>query len=379
MIRSLQACRAAAALLVVLLHTSRGIFALPKYFDCKPLGEVFYFGTAGVDFFFVLSGFLIAHVHGGDVGRPGRLRAYLWKRLTRVYPAYWAALLPLIPVFFLAPHLGMGPEREPSVILSSLLLLPRLDTAFVLGVAWSLPYELFFYALFAALIASRRWGAVVCGAWLALVAVAVVDPFVAGPWAFVASLYHLHFLGGVLLALALKRGTVPAPRLVAVAGAAVFLAAGMFDVYVRPLGAHGRVVGYTTGSVLILAGLIEAERSGRLRVPGPLVFLGDASYSIYLVHFPALSVMAKVVKAVHLDAWVPAPLLFGLLAGGSVLAGCVFHLAIERPLLRLLRGPHPTASRVPEAPTVRWWRTGGPAVPASVPEDARQEARQAAA
>jgi exopolysaccharide production protein ExoZ len=88
MLNSLQACRAAAAILVVFYHTSHGIFRLEKYFGHKPFGPVFDFGFAGVDFFFVLSGFIMIHVHAGDIGQPRMLAAYLWKRFSRIYPAY---------------------------------------------------------------------------------------------------------------------------------------------------------------------------------------------------------------------------------------------------------------------------------------------------
>jgi peptidoglycan/LPS O-acetylase OafA/YrhL len=73
MLKSLQACRAAAAILVVLYHTSHGIFRLPRYFEHKPFGPVFDFGFAGVDFFFVLSGFIMMHVHAADIGRPSAI------------------------------------------------------------------------------------------------------------------------------------------------------------------------------------------------------------------------------------------------------------------------------------------------------------------
>ena len=82
MLRSLQACRAVAALLVVLFHASVGIFNLPKYFGCKPFGPVFDFGFVGVDFFFVLSGFIMVYVHAADFGQPRALGAYFWKRVS---------------------------------------------------------------------------------------------------------------------------------------------------------------------------------------------------------------------------------------------------------------------------------------------------------
>ncbi len=111
----------------------------------------------------------------------------------------------------------------------------------------------------------------------------------------------------------------------------------MLQVYLRPLNILEHVLAYGAASVLILAGLIEAERCGRLYPPRWLVFLGDASYSIYLVHFPALSLLAKVAQRLWLDTWLPSPLLFCLLAAAAVGAGCLFHIAVERPLMNLVR------------------------------------------
>lgn len=337
MLRSLQACRAAAALLVVLYHTSEGIVALPKYFAARPFGPLFAFGGAGVDFFFVLSGFIIAHVHAGDIGRPERLRAYLTKRLTRIYPTYWAVLLPLIAVFLAVPSFGKGHERNPLVMLCSLLLLPLPGGEPVLVVSWSLCYELFFYLLFAVLIASRRWGGALVLAWLTVVGARMGGTLDAFPWTFLGGPYQLEFLAGILLALALKHYTIPGPRCLAACGVALFLLTGMVEVYVRPLSMSEHVLGFMGASVLIMAGVIQAERSGLLHAPAWLVFLGDASYSIYLVHFPALSVLAKVAQKLRLDSWMPSPVLFCLLAAAAVGVGCLFHVAIERPLLTLMR------------------------------------------
>src|SRR4051812_18041777 len=87
---TLQALRGAACLLVVVLHTA-GVEA--KFgLRFAPLRPVQWFGYAGVDLFFVLSGFIIAATPRADLGRPRRLPAYLFRRAWRIYPTFWAVL-----------------------------------------------------------------------------------------------------------------------------------------------------------------------------------------------------------------------------------------------------------------------------------------------
>lgn len=348
MIRSLQACRCLAGLLIVLHHTSNGIFALPKYFDGKPFGNVFDIGEAGLDYFLVLSGFVIAYVHGKEIGRLDRVWSYVRKRVTRVYPTYWVVMLLLVPVFFIAPQLGMGYERDPSTIVCSFLLLPHPNHGPILGVAWTILYELFFYAVFAVLIANRRWGVAVVAVWFAaIVAARFYAPLATFPYLYATSVYHLRFLAGMLLALAVRRGlSLPVPRLLACAGAVWLLASALVNAYGGGWNLFEPILGYTPSCVLLMIGLIDAERAGMVRMPALLVHLGDASYSIYLVHFPALSVLAKVAKLVYADAWLPLPLLFGLIAVGAVAVSYVFYRAVECPLRRYFQ----ERRGVPDAP-----------------------------
>lgn len=324
-----------AALLVVLFHTSGGIFALPKYFDSKPFGNFFDFGFAGVDFFFVLSGFIMMHVHADDLGNPRALGAYFWKRFTRIYPPYWAVLVAVIPVYFLVPHFGLGFEREPNVIARSIVLFPHPDWHMTLGVAWTLVYEVFFYLLFGLLILDLRLGIIVFVGWTACVL--AHSSFPTFPLNFVFSHHFIRFLAGIGVAMVLRRWEIPCPRLVATVGAAVFLATGMGDAYAGPLTPNLQAMGYTVGSALMLAGLVQAERSGLIQPPRILVYLGNASYAIYLVHFLALSLLAKLVKATQLDLYVPGPILFCTLAIGAVCIGCAFHHLIEHPLHRFTK------------------------------------------
>ena len=330
MLNSLQACRAVAAILVVLFHASGSIFALPKYFGQKPFGLLFDFGFAGVDFFFVLSGFIMMHVHAKDIDQPRAFGSYLWKRFSRIYPVYWIVLAVILPIFFLIPHFGVGHEREPWIILRSVFLVPNSDNQMVLSVAWTLVYEVFFYLLFGLLILSRRIGLSVIVTWTGLI--------FAYPWleshlsSFVCSTMNLRFLAGVCVALILARWRISMPRLVAMLGAVVFLNTGLFEAYDGALSPWAQCAGYTLGSVLMLAGLVQAERSGTLQTPPWLVYLGNASYSIYLVHFLGLSLLAKLAKAAQLDVYIPGMVLFCLHVIGAIALGCLFHHAVEQPI-----------------------------------------------
>jgi peptidoglycan/LPS O-acetylase OafA/YrhL len=96
---------------------------------------------------------------------------------------------------------------------------------------------------------------------------------------------------------------------------------------------------YGFSATLCALGLMELERTGKLRVSQLLSFLGDASYSIYLVHQPAISLMAKFLYPLWLRMKVPLIVPFMLMAVGSVALGVLVHLFVERPLLRLVRTP----------------------------------------
>ncbi|MEK7867266.1 MAG: acyltransferase [Planctomycetota bacterium] len=331
MIHSLQAARAAAAILVLLFHASGSIFAKSKYWGAEPFGDLFDFGHAGVDFFFVLSGFIIAYAHRGDIGRPERWPSYAWKRFRRIYPPYWVITALLVPVFFFRPDWGVGHEREADTILCSFLLVWH-PPGPVLGVAWSLCNEVLFYAAFLAFIAGRRIGLVVFAVWLLFI---LLPP---GPRPFpldlLGDLRHVQFFLGMLGAAVYVRRTVPAPRLVALLGAVVFLGAGVVETYTRWLGASALLVAYGVGSLGVVLGLAEAERSGGLRVPRMLSFLGAASYAIFLAHVPALSLIAKLAVAAGVPTRLHHGAAFVIVVVLAILAGVAFYLVVERPLLK---------------------------------------------
>ena len=134
----IEAGRGVAALLVLGVHARDHLFK--NFGQSVPLGDLFVFGHAGVDFFFVLSGFIILYVHAKDIGRPHRLSHYLQRRFTRIYPFYWAALLLTLAVMSVSKA-----QIFPSFfhVVSSVLLIP-LSGDPVIPVAWTLQNEVTF-------------------------------------------------------------------------------------------------------------------------------------------------------------------------------------------------------------------------------------------
>jgi exopolysaccharide production protein ExoZ len=353
MLNSLQACRALAAILIVVCHTNDGIFGLPKYFGAKPFGTFFDFAPAAIDFFFVLSGFIIMYVHTADIGKPRAFAGYLWKRYSRVYLFYWVVLAAVLPVFFLAPQLGGGYERDPDVIVRSILLLPHPQNQMIVSVAWTLVFEMLFYLLFGVLVLDKRLGVAIFIVWTAgILAYPSIEAF---RWSFVCNNMHLRFVAGVCVCVIFQNYRIPAPRLVAASGVALFLTLGMVEVF-HGLSSWIYIAGYTLSSALIIAGLGESDRSGLTQAPKWLVSLGNATYSIYLVHFLALSVIAKLCKASQLDQYVPHIPLFFLHVAGAVGVGCMCHHWIEVPLYnwskQFFRGVNPPPVLATEAAEV---------------------------
>ena len=335
-LRTIEMLRAIAALLVVMFH-AQGLFGLRT--GKTPFGGLFVSGYRGVDLFFVISGFIIAHVHARDVGRPWRLANYAFNRAARIYPAVW--IMTLFAASLYAVGYGGADKADKLAgwsVTASLLLLPQVGDALV-SVTWSLKYEMFFYVVFAVLIVNQRAGLVVLGLWQAAVLVVSAawptEPL--GMEGYYLRSLCLEFSVGIACAWCVGRPLLVARMHLAV-GQWLLLALGLsgfgYGLYIAEY-ADWAGVPCALGAGAIIVALILLEQSGRIRVPQGLVVLGGASYSIYLVHFSVITVLAMALAHARAIPLSNAVFLAG--AAISVAAGVAFDRFIDQPIQRALR------------------------------------------
>jgi peptidoglycan/LPS O-acetylase OafA/YrhL len=344
---NLQVLRGIACLAVVAYHVAGVEAGYELYFS--PLRPALWGGYAGVDLFFVLSGFIIATVSRPDLGRPAQLPRYLFRRAWRIYPTFWAAFVPAAVVYLVfAPEPLVRTDR-PAELVDIVLLLPQPTVPRVIPVAWTLSYELMFYAAFAALFVLPRRAAVplLVGWAAAVVAAAAVgadpgDRFARLP----VSPFVLEFLAGALVAWCPVRlsGRAAAGLVGAAAVWVAAASAALFDPDPNwlPTTTHWRVVAFGPPAAVLVFALTGWERAGgRLRWKR-LAAVGDASYSVYLLHGSLLMVGWQFTLRVgwgHLRVPHAAWLAFLLAAG--VLPAMAFYRWVERPLLNLVKRKRP--------------------------------------
>ena len=297
------------------------------------------FGAVGVDVFFVISGFIIATTTLGQSG----VRAagdFLWRRFCRVAPIYWLLSLPILV------GMARGGTLSPEVAASTFLFWPfsGLEMTFpALGPGWTLCFEMLFYAGFGLAMAGGKrvgWGLV--GAYAAMLAAGLV---VAAPvLRFWGAPIVLEFLLGVGIASVWRRaprGTGPWAVGLALVGFGLTLVVGyggIDDVRALndPWNGLRRVVTWGLPSALLVFGVVRMERTDA--APGRLeraaAFMGDASYSIYLTHVLVIRALGRLFESGMVAA--PGDAVVGLTVVASLAAGVVVHLAVERPLLRLM-------------------------------------------
>ena len=332
----MQAGRGIAALLIVVQHVAYNVGNSPRYWHRQDIFRALAGTALGVEFFFVLSGIVIWMAHHQDFGRPASVASFAWKRIRRIYPLYWIVFVPWMAlVFHTFPH--YDPESHNAVDYISNMLLLHLRSAHTdMAIAWTLFHEILFYLVFACLILSQRLGIAVFAVWLA--------GAVWSPWAtpspmaeFYFSPVHMLFALGMGVAWLLSRQAFRMPRTLFASGCILFLISmvlawpfGDGTTWVRLLAGFASAVG--------LAGAMELERQGRLRVPAPLAFLGDASFAIYLANYPVLAIAAPGVFHAAMRFHVPlAPCMLLLFLVGTT-AGCCLHVFVEKPLLRWMGG-----------------------------------------
>jgi peptidoglycan/LPS O-acetylase OafA/YrhL len=251
---------------------------------------------------------------------------------------YWIALGLMAPLVFL------GVVDDAPDILADLLLLPQ-HQAPLLGVAWTLQHELLFYLVFGVAILNRRLGIALFGGWL-LVMVGGCLRASGVPWApdsllwdFVGAPFHLQFLAGIGVAYAVRADCVPAPRAFLLAGIAGIVGTAVLEDMglISYLGLASQAL-FGGFAACAIAGMATAEREGTLNAGGTAVLVGEASYSIYLVHFPAIAALRAVLIGSGAIHAVPGVVVMMALAVSGVIAGVALHLVAERRILIWLRG-----------------------------------------
>jgi peptidoglycan/LPS O-acetylase OafA/YrhL len=333
--------RACAALLVVFAHDF-WFFKDERGF--APFDSLFKDGGKGVDLFFVLSGFIITYIHAADWGRPERIANYVFNRLARIYPLVW--IMSTLAIFVYLAGFG-GAQKAYKVVdawgyIASYLLLPQKGDALV-GVTWTLKYEIFFYFLFTFCLIRRGLGAGLIVVWqLAVAAVALAGISYHDIWGgFYLRPICVEFGIGMLCALfvmdRLRRGPLPfgVPLAACLLGAATFIGEGLRETYFggEPSELVGALV-FGGSAALIIASLVLLEASERLAVPDWLVKVGDASYAMYLVHYSVIGLSVALIGKKHLPV---NNLVCLAVAALAIAAGLLFNEYVDQPLQRRLR------------------------------------------
>jgi peptidoglycan/LPS O-acetylase OafA/YrhL len=325
-----------------------------------PIAPALAYGSYGVAFFFVLSGFVLTW----STRTPIPPTTFWWRRFARIYPSHIVALFLAIPVFYsLAPDTGQWWVKPFSVgilLLSVFLLQGWSNNPTILfsgnPAAWTLSCEAFFYALHPAFI--RIFGKVARrGAFVTIACVTIVMfAYRAGLWMWphswlagwpVPVVRLSEFAIGIGIALAMTAGwrTRIKPIYCYVGFAAllafVLYAPGRLDGF-----APVRIFLHFTNEWIIVAFAVTIASVASRDVQGArsllrsriFVRLGEWSYAFYLIHATIIYGMREVL-GVRPPSWKNL-LWYGVVLGLSLAASALLHYLVERPFEKQMR---------------RWW------------------------
>lgn len=354
MIAPLAGLRAFAAIWVVCHHLRPAPAGVSQLFDL---------GYLGVDLFGFLSGFVMTYHYAEPLAarRTADRLHFLWLRAVRIFPLHWFALALLVAARLALPGFGMRPadaSRYGAGDLAQQILMVH-GWGIADRLAWNVPswtvsseWLCYLAFPFAAPAIARLRSAAGCAALAAAAIVATaVALAAAGHRDFNAAIdwgwlrIGGEFLAGCFLERAWALGFARGTRWDAIAIAALGAAAA-FVVFDRPVAVVGSF------AVLVLALAHQSGPLARALAWRPIVFLGDASYAVYLMHWVVLRVLlytrlAPIPLTNRETGWGTIAVDFVWVAAAAIAA----HLAFDVPIRRRLRGL--VARPAPPAPAPR--------------------------
>lgn len=343
MIKPLTSLRFVFAFLVFMSHMNLFPHEEPGF-----LWHLFYEGYAGVSFFFMLSGFILAYTYQQRlIDGTATVRSFYVARIARIYPLHLLALF--VALFFLQFFKHPSPADFFHLGINTFLLqsfIPGQEFLFN-SVSWSLSDEAFFYAFFPLIVFStfrdRRRGTILF--WSVLGCVIVVSAYLLRdhPWAnwvlYINPLFRIFdfLLGIALYNLCLRWASRPVHisytklewlallLLLAAYGLAFFIPESF-----RQSVWYWIPMGLLIATFYFHRGAISRFLSHRL-----FVKLGEISFAFYLFHFQTIQGVRIVLDHLHLSVSLPGE--FGLAFMATLVIAYIAHQYIEQPLNRLIR------------------------------------------
>ncbi|MHC5825587.1 MAG: acyltransferase family protein, partial [Nostoc sp.] len=245
---------------------------------------------------------MIFYIHQFDIGKPNKLKSFIFKRFIRVYPLYWSILGIKILVSLFSNDKDSISQRSADEVIKAFFLLPQdrsiLESSFI-GVSWTLSYEVFFYCIFGLLIwkNTKISQSVIC-VWLIGVILNLLNLLPIGEnflLTFIFNEHNLEFALGCLAAYTIYKYQFKFATSLIYASIFMLVLSiintkyGEFDVSGIP-----SLLAYGIPFMLLIIGSVYLEVLKTINIPQVLIYIGNASYSIYLTHGFFLSTISGI-------------------------------------------------------------------------------------
>jgi peptidoglycan/LPS O-acetylase OafA/YrhL len=342
-LKSIQALRAIAAILVVIDHIFSRVEGLNPGSTLFSAAAYHYLGEIGVQVFFCISGFIMVHTSNGNGGLSDAV-LFLKKRAIRIYPIYIITLLSFVAAvkyFATSYNINFWVDVSDSNVLKRLFLMPTFiyDNGWnnILMQSWTLVYEVYFYVVFALcmMLVPTKYISLLASMFIVSVMVIVVSFGTREDSN--TSTYILNVLGsknllffvfGMIVSFA-EKSVISKLRIIN--NSALFyslsvtliLASIMLTDYVSVYGISISILALMYISTVV-------EINGDRPINKLMVFLGEASYSLYLVHIFAIASPYFNNFALNNNLYC------SLLSLAAIATGCIVHVLIEKPIVDIL-------------------------------------------
>lgn len=338
-VNSIQFLRFIASLLVLITHST--FYTHERFNDSMP---VFKAGSIGVDIFFIISGFviLLSSITKSSEFRTGA--DFTIKRLTRIVPMYWIATSVKVVALILSPAIVLHANFDPSRIALSYFFLPSVSPDGrwepILGVGWTLIFEMFFYFIFALALFAKKNPVVISS--FVIIIFSAISTMRTDNWP-VATMYFdrimLYFVIGMfsyIIMMTCSKGTLKAITLTLIATSAVFISRKIFnnEIIIERLSFET-----FTFVVTFFFIIVQCESFFVGKVSKFFTLLGNASYSTYLFHPLLAPIVPVVFKKTSSIYGVSVSPLFVVISTVifALLATVIIHLLIEKPITNKIK------------------------------------------